>query len=650
MPDNNKKKTQLDSNSNSNNKKLNNTLSGIFGRKLTVSGSKPKLEVPDKTKVSYSDINKDARKSVAPSFIKTSSRVDNLWNYFLSQCHDSNDSFKVMTDVYKDMDYMYFNSPIYSRAVELYADEIVQVDSQQNIIEAFSSDSKIENEINDMFTNLSIPEKIRSTGRSLVHKGNACWNLGTKEGQGVIEVNQTKIEHLKQRMEFTPLEIETDFINQQSMADLAQNSIRLKQMIADIENYDDSNAIFKKYLLGYQINDFMVSPWSVLHFRNKVYDSVFDPFGMPLMINMVAPFRMYDSAMTMHTIARSLKFPREKIEVDLPKTHPTEMMEQLLEFATEYENSGLAEKENTKQEFTWGSKEFTIKGLYDVSYLESRQNLDDIADVTLLKDNLILASGIPLFIFDPNSSGGYNSGISLVQQYKPFGRAVFSQQNSILEELTLMIKIHLAFKGLDPESEFELNMPFPQAEQNPDLIRNKGDQLRFANDIIATLKDNVLNDREATLPPDVLKMIYMSSLPFTDEEIEKLVDDALKAKPRPEEQPTNNQPQAQPKTESKYKNILRTRGLREADNYVRNIITTKEIKKVEYEERRKRNWLEGIKDNRHFFNCNNASFSLNAKSLFLKGKNQKILTEMDNTDIRALLENFGRKNRKLFKA
>jgi hypothetical protein len=64
-----------------------------------------------------------------------------------------------------------------------------------------------------------------------------------------------------------------------------------------------------------------------------------------------------------------------------------------------------------------------------------------------------------------------------------------------------LCRIHLAFIGEDPNVEFEISMPFPESETNPDLLRIKSDQLRLANDILGALKDTVIGDRDAKSSP-----------------------------------------------------------------------------------------------------------------------------------------------------
>jgi len=105
-----------------------NQLWNFFGGKVSHKSSKLGLEIPV---VKQLDGKKGDKYKHKLTFDKAPSRMEELWNYFLTQCHDNNESFKSMQEVYADMDYMYFNSTIYSRSVELYADEIVQQDSKK---------------------------------------------------------------------------------------------------------------------------------------------------------------------------------------------------------------------------------------------------------------------------------------------------------------------------------------------------------------------------------------------------------------------------------------------------------------------------------------------------------------------------------------
>jgi hypothetical protein len=214
------------------NNKLLDVLGSIFGNRLVL-GKKDSidLKVPNYQKPIE---NKDG-KVTGFKFDLPNSELQKYWDFWIQQCHDNDDSFRNIMEVYADMDYMYYNSTIYSRAVELYADEVVQVDSQLNPVEVYAKDKRIEKELTELFTRLRVADKIRATARSIVHKGNACWILGTNSKIGVTDITQIKVEGLSDIIQFIPIEVENSLFSNQDVSALAQNNLRMKKLLMNLE-------------------------------------------------------------------------------------------------------------------------------------------------------------------------------------------------------------------------------------------------------------------------------------------------------------------------------------------------------------------------------------------------------------------------------
>jgi hypothetical protein len=133
--------------------------------------------------------------------------------------------------------------------------------------------------------------------------------------------------------------------------------------------------------------------------------------------------------------------------------------------------------------------------------------------------------------------GGWGtSGQSLLQQFKPFGRLVFSDQSDYMAALSEKIKTHLAivekFDGWD--TPFELEMDFPVIEEAQDRMQHRAEELTLANNTLDTLK-NILGVEK--VPPDIIKDAFgmLTSLPQAT--IDKYVDALINANPEPEEEP-----------------------------------------------------------------------------------------------------------------
>jgi hypothetical protein len=133
--------------------------------------------------------------------------------------------------------------------------------------------------------------------------------------------------------------------------------------------------------------------------------------------------------------------------------------------------------------------------------------------------------------------GGWgNSGQSLLQQFKPFGRMVFTDQSDYLQGLSEKIKIHLSlidkFEGWD--TPFELEMEFPVIEESNDRIQRKAEELTLANNTLDTLKNILGVDK---VPPEIIKDAFGMLTSMPQDKIDDYVDQLIKFNPEPKEEP-----------------------------------------------------------------------------------------------------------------
>ena len=77
---------------------------------------------PSEAKTSDKDVTRRKRKQLPAS-------IQNYYDRWLSSNSDTNETLRSRFERYKDLDYMYYNSPIISRAVHMYSDEVTQADA-----------------------------------------------------------------------------------------------------------------------------------------------------------------------------------------------------------------------------------------------------------------------------------------------------------------------------------------------------------------------------------------------------------------------------------------------------------------------------------------------------------------------------------------
>jgi len=449
--------------------------------------------------------------------VKFSERITKLLKYWLTNCHDSVESFKNRTQLYQDMDMLFYNSPLIARAIKLIADEVVQADSNTQCI-GVEAKRKTKDFILEFFDKINIYSQIRPTAIDIVQYGNAGWILSLDD-KGVDDIIPIDVYSLKDRLEFTPYEVKQKMLNKNKFFMKYSSGVdRINTLIQSITNKDQYASEFKSYLFGFQIGEHVLPPWRFLHFRNITNKSPFKPFGIPVFIHSVAPYRQYDFAMTLQILARGARFPIDLYKLNLPNVvNPTDKIENAIEFLSQLMNAGI--RDTKKEEMGIGEFMILINDLFDYDQKVADIDLGKVDDLEMLMDELMISTELPRYIIDPNDSGFGDSGVSLIQKWIPFARLVYGIQQIILDNLTQLVKIHMiqSNKFSLEEMEFQLTMPYPESQIDSDLISSQNDLLDLANDIIETLSDKVLDGDP--LPDELLQDIYTQFLPYDAEKV-----------------------------------------------------------------------------------------------------------------------------------
>jgi hypothetical protein len=500
------------------------------------------------TKADLDSANKTAvkpvdRKSGRP--IDLPSRTKKLWDWYVKETNDKLETLKNREDRYKDIDFMIYNEPLASFSVDLYADEIAQADDQFNLITVKAKDPKVETRIRQLFDQWEVDQEyIREVGYNLVAYGDSFEVNEIDEKKGIISSTPVSVYDVTDRLEFKLSETKKAYENNQRYSYLKLSSIDkfLKELEKEEKTFDFSKS-YLSYLFGFVIgSDSFVYPWQVSHYRLETRRSEFFPFGRSLLINLIGPYRQLKTSMNLMALTRALKFPKEVYEVQTSdEMTATDKWAAVEEAKNELQNLGQLNR--AKDEFSIGDELWIPEGLIKHDTITNDLRIEDIADIELLRENFIMGTKIPKGYLIADRSGGWGtSGQSLLQQSKPFGRAVYSVQSAILKELAHKIRMHFLMTGeFEKEfTEFQLSLNFPVIEEAADRQRMKQDSLRMANDIIDNIK-TALGLRDATVPPEVVKDIF-SKFSFLDPEIlNDLVDTLAKQIEKPDDQSTENE-------------------------------------------------------------------------------------------------------------
>jgi len=456
-----------------------------------------------------------------------SDEVKKLFDWWMTSCHDSRDSWLQRTQLFQDMDMIELNMAMISKAMNIMADEVVQADSnmQPIFVEAKRNVKKF---ILDWFDKVNLFSLIRPTVYDIIKYGNAGWLLGFDE-QGINEILPIDMYDLKDRLEFTPDEVQKKMVGDNTLFSQFKAHDRINDLINSITNKENITSFFKQYLFGFQVNDNIIPPWRFIHFRNFTTSSPFKPFGVPIFIHSVAPYRQWDAAMTMQVVARGAKFPKEKYEIDIPNAvDPSTKLELAVEFLNELMNAGIG---TSKKELPGVNEvRITIKDLFTWSQETPQIDLGKIDDIKMLYDEVANSTYLPRNLIDPNDSGFGDSGVSLVEKFKPFARLVFRIQSIFLANLSQAIKIHMIHsqKFSEEEMDFVLSMPYPESQVNNEIISSQTAQWGLANEIISSLSSKLIGGE--SLPSDVIRQIYQKILPYDDKTIDDFINGTIKAR------------------------------------------------------------------------------------------------------------------------
>jgi hypothetical protein len=446
--------------------------------------------------------------------------IQRLLEKWSTQVNVNYNSWQNRKELIEDLDQMYFNSPIVSKAVILSRDETLQADSNFRVIGVEAKDRRQEDFLYRFIEDTKIESLLRDTIYNIILYGDAGWVPAITD-KGYESFHPVDILDIQDIFEFRGSDIlnyentSRNNYDYKSINTLLQVD-KIKALVQSIEENHNVSDLFKVYNLGYRVSNIVLPPWSFVHFRNYSTRSPFKPFGMPMLLHCMAPYRAREMAMSLQIAARGSKFPIMRFKIKLPNTSmmPTDQLEAVTEFINELDNSGMYSVR--KETVGIGERVFTIEELFEVDILKNEIDLADIADIEMLRNDEIDSTQVPRSVFDPTAGTLPVSGVSFIQQSRPFGRFIYGIQSVILDTLTNVCKLHMLLSNkfsLD-EIDFMLTMPYPEAQTDKEIISSQSDLLTLSGTILDTLAQRLLGDSSAPLPVDLVRNVFTQILPY----------------------------------------------------------------------------------------------------------------------------------------
>jgi hypothetical protein len=435
---------------------------------------------------------------------------------------DTTDTYKILEDRNKrisELEFAIANDPFLSMAADMYADEATQIDVQGKLIQIDCADVRMKERMEDLLEQWGVTQnRLRSVAYNLASFGDSFWANKVNKN-GIIRINPIGIHQVKERLEFNPVQVQTDISLRKGYITAINRSAKLQALFDTMENeeHEEFSDLFDTRLFGFAIDDDMVvPPWSITHFRLSPDQSEFAPMGRPIFLKALAPFRQCNATMVLQSLARVMSFP---VTVYTVQTAPG--MDEALQFdkvnqvREEYENIG--DSGAGTEAFSVNTKIWAPKGLIELEMHTPDIDISATEDIEMYQDRVAIASGIPKGYLVQEWGGFGNSAISLVEQYKPFARRVFTVQSAILDGLSNMFRLHFAITGeFDYRESFILSMKFPNEESSDLRMAAKQASLDLSKDVLETIAAIVgaIND---PLPPEIIQDI-LTKFSFLDQD------------------------------------------------------------------------------------------------------------------------------------
>lgn len=455
---------------------------------------------------------------------KEEKEFQKIWDFWIKNTYDSPDTLKNRVDRYHDLEFMYYNDPIASMAMDYLADETVSGEGEEQEIGVYAKNSSFEKEIKSFLDSRKIRgQLLRDIAFNLSIYGDSFLANNLDPVKGVEKLIPLSVYDIKQRLEFSLSKVIEIQASKNAYAQVLSKQSGLIDLYKQVlSTNDDITELFEEFLFGFALSqEIWVAPWSITHFRRYSSRSEFWPFGKPPFMHMIGPYRQFSSTLNLQAMARIASFPLKHFEVETEeRMTEIEQWASVSQARQSYSNLGVSN--SGKDEFTINDELWTPKGLIDVSIIENRMDIDKIGDLEMYQDRMIAASRVPKSVlpFGDGARLGSESGKALMQQSKVYARFVYANQRAILETISFLIKLHFSIIGKFDNEEFEISLPYPVTEENSEVLRAKNDTLRLAKDILDNLGTSLGMERDESLPIEVVKDVFSKYSFLDSEEIE----------------------------------------------------------------------------------------------------------------------------------
>lgn len=411
------------------------------------------------------------------------------------------------------------NSPIVSKGVNLYKDEVTNSDVQSKALKINAS-SKVTNYISNFFEKVSIDDQFISVATEdlTVYGDHYSEN----------EIKDNNITHVNQLTPFDVLyRIEYEARDFHKLLKAHNNNLNnIEALYQAIKTNSTNRSRFRKQLFGYLLEGKIAAPpWEINHMRLLTTAREFYPYGRPLILPILSTYFELRNAMELHQTARAANFPIEiyRVKVDQNMT-PEGYHEAVNNVAQQYLNQSLNNR--GKEENSMGRNIFLPDGLIEFELKNPNLDLKSVEDIRMLQELLATGMDIPpdILLIGDNKTGWGSTGQGITKQYKPLARKVYYLQTVILSVITQIVRTQFALSGdFDYREEFELQLSFPNIEDSSDLVSLKSSLFSYANEILQGMADMTGIDL-ADMPLETVQDVLIKHTDLRAQDVEDYIN------------------------------------------------------------------------------------------------------------------------------
>jgi len=338
---------------------------------------------------------------------------------------------------YEGMEYY----PLIASALDLFMEEATVIGNNGKMLNIFSSKPRIKEELEDLFYNkLNININLPFWTRNMCKYGDNFVYLFAEKNTGVIYAKQL-VNYEMERIE---------------KIEKGKLIVKFKQR--------ETSAEFN--LL------------EIIHFR-ILGDDKYLPYGSSILNKIRRVFRqlvMAEDAMLTYRIIRAGE--KRVFKIDVGNIDEDDIESYIHKVATKFKKTGQVYPDSGHIDYRFnilGNDEDFFLPVRNgnvqtgIDTLPGAQNLDQIADIEYLRDNLFTGLGVPRPFLGYQASAG--EGKNMAQADVRFAKKINRIQQALVQELNKIAVVHLYLKGFKKEdaNNFVLRLSNPSTQQ--DLLK-----------------------------------------------------------------------------------------------------------------------------------------------------------------------------------